>query len=64
MKPQSRRVIVTGGAGLIGGNLVRHLIKDRGWSVLNIDTLTYDGRFNSLDDVTTGAATSHDRKES
>lgn len=48
---QSRQVIVTGGAGFIGSNLVRHLIQQRGWSVLNIDCLTYAGLQSSLADV-------------
>lgn len=42
------RVLVTGGAGFIGSAVVRHLIKDKGYEVLNIDNLTYAGTLNSL----------------
>jgi len=42
------RVMVTGGAGFIGSALVRHLVLDRGYEVLNVDALTYAGNLESL----------------
>ena len=42
------RVIVTGGAGFIGSALVRHLVLDKGYDVLNFDALTYAGNLESL----------------
>ena len=45
------RVIVTGGAGFIGSALVRHLVLDKGYEVLNIDKLTYAGNLASLSAV-------------
>ncbi|MEI6177710.1 MAG: dTDP-glucose 4,6-dehydratase [Verrucomicrobiota bacterium] len=43
------RILVTGGAGFIGSNLVRLLVS-RGHQVLNIDKLTYAGNPRSLAD--------------
>jgi len=46
------RVLVTGGAGFIGSNLVRHLLAmDEGVEVTNLDALTYAGTLTSLADV-------------
>ncbi|MFC3173279.1 dTDP-glucose 4,6-dehydratase [Novosphingobium bradum] len=45
------RVIVTGGAGFIGSALVRHLVLEQGYEVLNVDKLTYAGNLASLRDV-------------
>ena len=45
------RVLVTGGAGLIGSALVHHLVRQAGAVVLNIDALTYTGNPASLADV-------------
>ena len=44
------RILVTGGAGFIGLNLVRMLIRN-GHTVLNVDKLTYAGNLQSLADV-------------
>ncbi|MBO9186470.1 dTDP-glucose 4,6-dehydratase [Rhizobium sp. L80/93] len=45
------RILVTGGAGFIGSALVRHLVKNVGAEVLNVDKLTYAGNLASLRDV-------------
>lgn len=42
------RVLVTGGAGFIGSALVRHLVLNQGYDVLNVDALTYAGYLPSL----------------
>lgn len=44
------KILLTGGAGFIGSNLVRHLVR-RGHQVLNVDSLTYAGNLRSLVDV-------------
>ena len=45
-------VLVTGGAGFIGANLVRFLRRERPeWTVVNLDKLTYAGNLESLADL-------------
>jgi dTDP-glucose 4,6-dehydratase len=45
------RVLVTGGAGFIGSALVRHLVLEKSYEVLNVDSLTYAGYLPSLRSV-------------
>ncbi len=35
------KVLITGGCGFIGSALCRHGVRERGWSVVNVDALTY-----------------------
>ncbi len=47
----SMKVIVTGGAGFIGYAVIRALIADPDWQVVNLDKLTYAGNLDSLASV-------------
>ena len=44
-------ILVTGGAGFIGGEFVRQWISEENTPVINLDKLTYAGNLNSLDSV-------------
>jgi len=46
-------IVVTGGAGFIGSAVIRHLIREGGASVVNVDALTYAANAASLAEVDT-----------
>ncbi len=44
-------LLVTGGAGFIGGNFVRDTLAESSFSIINLDRLTYAGNLDSLASV-------------
>jgi dTDP-glucose 4,6-dehydratase len=46
------KILVTGGCGFIGSNFIRHLLQTHpGYSVINVDKLTYAGNLENLTDI-------------
>jgi len=45
------KILITGGSGFIGSALVRHLIHEMGYQVVNVDKLTYAVNEQALDSV-------------
>jgi dTDP-glucose 4,6-dehydratase len=48
---KAKRVLVTGGAGFISSNFVRHLLACTPYEVVSLDALTYAGNMDNLADV-------------
>jgi dTDP-glucose 4,6-dehydratase len=46
------KVLVTGGAGFIGSNFIRHIRQEHpDWEITNLDKLTYAGNLENLEDI-------------
>jgi dTDP-glucose 4,6-dehydratase len=48
MGESKKTILVTGGAGFIGGNFVLDLVEAGGYKVINLDALTYAGNLDTL----------------
>lgn len=44
-------ILVTGGAGFIGSNFVRHMLSRHNYTIVNLDSLTYAGNLQNLKDI-------------
>ena len=51
MSEDMDRVLVTGGAGFIGSNFIRHLLNETDCKVINLDKLTYAGNLRNIRDL-------------
>jgi dTDP-glucose 4,6-dehydratase len=53
-------LLVTGGAGFIGTNFIRHVLNERpSWRIVNLDALTYAGNLANFQDLTPEPAARH-----
>lgn len=46
-----KNVLVTGGAGFIGSNFVKHMLNNHDYRIVNVDALTYAGNLENLKDI-------------
>ena len=46
-----KTIIITGGAGFIGSAVIRYIINNTDFKVVNVDKLTYSGNLESLDSI-------------
>lgn len=54
------KVLVTGGAGFIGSNFIRYVLREHpDWIIINLDKLTYAGNLANLSDIETNYGLSH-----
>ena len=47
----SKKVLVTGGAGFIGHQVIKELLTSTDWEILVVDRLSYAGNLNRINEV-------------
>jgi len=57
----SLKILVTGGAGFIGSALIRHLVIESSYEIVNVDKLTYAGNLESIFGVLNEPRYSHEQ---
>src|SRR6056297_2729289 len=45
------KILVTGGAGFIGSNFIKYILRNTNHQILNIDKLTYAGNLDNLKEI-------------
>jgi dTDP-glucose 4,6-dehydratase len=57
------RLLITGGAGFIGSEVIRVVLSETDWQICNIDKLTYSGNLDSLASVASNPRYRFERKD-
>lgn len=57
----NKKILVTGGAGFIGSAVIRQLISETDYFVVNVDKLTYAGNLDSLNSVVDNKRYHHEK---
>lgn len=55
------KILITGGAGFIGSAVVRTIIQNTNYKVVNVDKLTYAGNLDSISEVSSSSRYHHEK---